>query len=82
MGSSFVESGLCSLNASHGTGGTSQTFGEMFIWRKRAEKSLLTPQEGKGHMVGGQRNGHTQISPSFLVNYLCHPVHLLDKMYL
>lgn len=55
MGRSSVESGPGSFNISHVAGKTSQT--EVYL-EKEVDPPLLTPQEGKGHKVGRQRNGH------------------------
>lgn len=66
VGRSFVESGPWSFNISHGTGESSQT--EVCL-EKEGDPPLLTPQEGSGHQVGSQRNGHMQIASSFLVKY-------------
>lgn len=77
MGSSFVDSDLCSLSASHDTGETSQA--DLFGERGQKEKSVLTPQEGKGHIEDSQRKGHMQIASTYAVNSLCHPMHLLGK---
>lgn len=77
MGSSFVDSDLCSLSAGHGTGETSQ--GDLFGERGQKEKSVLTPQEGKGHMGVGQRKGHIQVASTYPVNSLYCPMYLRGK---
>lgn len=74
MGSYFVDSDLCSLSTSHGTGETSQA--DLFGEKGQKEKSVLTPQEGKGHMGDRQRKGHMQITSAYPVNSLYHPMYL------
>ena len=77
MGSSFVDSDLCSLSASHGTRETSQA--DLFGEKGQKEKSVLTPQEGKGHMGDSQRKGHMKITSTYPVNSLYHPMYLLGR---
>lgn len=72
----FVESCPRSFNISRGTGETRQA--EVYL-EKGVDSPLLILQEGKGHKVGRQRNGHMQIALSYPVKYLGFLIHPLGE---
>lgn len=72
----FVESCPWSFNISRGTGETRQA--EVYL-EKGVDSPLLILQEGKGHKVGRQRNGHMQIALSYPVKYLGFLIHPLGE---